>query len=59
MLAEVEASCISTAELDMQAAPAAAAATGGIAFTGFVLLASGAVLRPSHDRNVMTESWLW
>jgi hypothetical protein len=59
MLAEVEANCISTAELDMQAAPAAAAATGDIVFTGVVLLASGDVLCRSHDRNVMTKSWLW
>jgi predicted transcriptional regulator len=64
MLAEVEASRISTAELDMQAAPAVAAATGGIVFTGIVFagiaaLASGGVLRRSHDRNVMTKSWLW
>jgi hypothetical protein len=59
MLAEVEASRISTAELDMQAAPAVAAAVGGIVFTGIVLLASGGVLRRSHDRNVMTKNWLW
>jgi hypothetical protein len=50
MLAEVAASRMSTAELEMKAAPAAAAATGGIVLTGI-----GGVLpklRPEcHDQN--------
>jgi hypothetical protein len=48
MLAEVAASFINTAELEMQTAPAVAAATGGIVLTG-----TGALL------CVMTKARLW
>jgi len=49
MLGEVAASLISTAELEMQAAPAAAAPAGGSVLVGMM----------RNPRNVMTKSALW
>ena len=48
MLGEVAASRISTAELEMQTAPAVAAATGGIVLTC-----------TSNAPHVMTKDGLW
>jgi hypothetical protein len=49
-LAEVPARRISTAELEMHTAPAAAAAVGGIVVTR---------TEPPSSRNVMTKTGLW
>jgi hypothetical protein len=57
MLADVSASRISTAELEMQAAPAVAAAAGGIVLRGIGVLRRCLTL--GHDRNVMTKNGLW
>ena len=53
MLAEVAASRISTAELEMQAAPAVAAAVGDIGGIDGILIGTGALPR------VMTKYRLW
>jgi hypothetical protein len=54
MLAEVEASRMSTAELEMQTAPAVAAAIGGIVLTGM-----SAVLPARHDGACHDQNALW